>query len=89
MVMFLMVIAVLCGLGGLVFASQATLGLALIGFGCLLLLLARMEQAYRYHHELRTGKDFSAAVSDAVAAQAATTLPPRPIDRDTTFPSVG
>jgi hypothetical protein len=48
---FLVVLALLFGLGGLVFASEATAGVAAIAFGCLLAILARIEQAGRHHNE--------------------------------------
>jgi hypothetical protein len=44
----LIVFALLAGVLGLVFASQATIGTALVGFGCLLAILARITQAH-YH----------------------------------------
>jgi hypothetical protein len=48
----LVVFAVLFGLGGLVFASQATAGVAAIAVGCLLAILARIVQAGRQHEEV-------------------------------------
>jgi hypothetical protein len=41
----LIVFAVLAGAAGLLFLSQATTGVGLIGFGCLLAILARIAQA--------------------------------------------
>ncbi|HVJ24242.1 MAG TPA: hypothetical protein VM756_09945 [Burkholderiales bacterium] len=47
----LVVVAVLFGVGGLVFASQATGGVAAIALGCLFAILARISQAGRHHEE--------------------------------------
>ena len=48
----LIVLALLAGFLGLVFASQATIGVGLVGFGCLLAILARIRQADVHHREL-------------------------------------
>jgi hypothetical protein len=44
---------ILCALGfglvGLLFLSNATSGVGMIGFGCLLAVLARVTQAQRYY----------------------------------------
>lgn len=45
----LVILAILAGLLGLALASQATLGVALIGAGCLLAILARIAQANEHH----------------------------------------
>jgi hypothetical protein len=47
--MLLQAFAVIAGLAGLLFMSQATAGVGLIGFGCLLMILARIQQAERHH----------------------------------------
>lgn len=47
------VIAFLIGIAGLYDASQATFGAALVGFACLLAILARIHQADA-HHEAAT-----------------------------------
>lgn len=49
----MMVTAVLIGLIGLVLASQATLGVAVVGFACLLAVAARMIQAAGHARSLR------------------------------------
>ena len=48
---FLIALALLFGFGGLLFASEATGGVAAIALGCLLAILARIEQAGRHHRE--------------------------------------
>lgn len=45
----LIVLAVLAGGLGLLLASQATVGVAVVGFGCLLAILARIVQADHHH----------------------------------------
>jgi hypothetical protein len=45
----LVVVAALAGLGGLLTLSNATLGVGLIGFGCLMAILARLAQAQAYY----------------------------------------
>jgi hypothetical protein len=52
---FLIVLAVLAGLGGLSMASQATFGVAVIAFGCLLAICARLAQAVEQHEEIKRG----------------------------------
>ena len=52
----LIVLALLFGAGGLLFASQATGGVAAIAVGCLFAILARMAQAAKYHSELVAGR---------------------------------
>jgi hypothetical protein len=49
MVTLLEILAVLAGLFGLISLSQATLGVGVIGFGCLLAILARLAQAEAHH----------------------------------------
>jgi hypothetical protein len=49
MVILFEVLALLAGLGGLASISQATLGVGMIGFGCLLAILARLAQAEAHH----------------------------------------
>jgi hypothetical protein len=49
---FLAVVSLLVALLGLLFASQATIGVALVCFGCLLAIYARLAQAHVYHREL-------------------------------------
>jgi len=53
----LIVFAVLFGLGGLVFASEATSGVAVIAFGCLLAIFARIAQAGRHHDETMKARE--------------------------------
>lgn len=48
----LVVLSLLFGFGGLLFASEATGGVAAIALGCLFAILARIEQAGRHHKEL-------------------------------------
>jgi hypothetical protein len=48
----LIVLALLAGVLGVVFASQATMGVAFVGFGCLCAILARLRQADIHHHAL-------------------------------------
>lgn len=45
----LVVVALLAGVIGLLFMSQATTGVGLICFACLLAILARMAQAHEHH----------------------------------------
>ena len=47
------VIAALVGLAGLLFASEVTLGVAIVGFSCLLGILIRIAQAERHQAELK------------------------------------
>jgi hypothetical protein len=49
----LIVFAVLAGVAGLLFMSQATTGVGLIAFGCLLAILGRIAQAAD-HQKQRT-----------------------------------
>lgn len=53
MIMAAGVIAALFGVVGLIEASQATFGVALIGFACLVGILARLDQAERHHKASR------------------------------------
>lgn len=53
MVAFLVILAILAGFFGVAAASQATFGVAVIGFACLLAILARMQQAAEYQREQR------------------------------------
>jgi len=48
----LVVLAIVAGLAGLVFTSAATSGVALIAWGCLFGILARIAQAEKQHREL-------------------------------------
>jgi hypothetical protein len=59
----LVVMALLGTVAGILFASQATAGVALVSASCLLAILARMAQASAHHEALmrqiedaRTGK---------------------------------
>ena len=45
--------ALLIGLIGMVFASQATLGVAIIGFACRIAIVARLLQASAHNRALR------------------------------------
>ena len=49
---WLVLLASLLGLAGLFLASQVSLGVAVVGFGCLVAILARMAQARAQHDEL-------------------------------------
>lgn len=44
----LIVLALIAGFFGVVFASQATIGVALVGIGCIFAILARIRQAQYY-----------------------------------------
>lgn len=47
-----LIVSALCfGIFGAMLLSQATVGLGLIGLGCLIAVLARIAQAERYHKE--------------------------------------
>ena len=46
-------IAVLVGLVGLMKATQATIGVSLVGFACLLAVVARIQQAAEQRRESR------------------------------------
>lgn len=48
----LILLAIVCAAAGLLFASQATFGVALVGIACLLAILARIAQADRQHKEV-------------------------------------
>lgn len=56
MVSVLMVVALIAGLVGLVMSSQATSGVAIIAFGCLIAIVARLVQADKHHRESRAAK---------------------------------
>ena len=45
--------SILAGLGGLLFLSQATMGVGIIGFALLLGVFARLLQAQANHNDLR------------------------------------
>jgi hypothetical protein len=47
----LVILAVLVGCGGLLFLSNATAGVGIIAFGCLLAILARIAQASDYESD--------------------------------------
>jgi len=49
MVQLLVIVGLLAGFVGLATMSNATMGVGFIGFGCLLAILARIEQAARQH----------------------------------------
>lgn len=51
----LIVIAVLAALLGLILVSQATAGVAIIAFACLLAIFARIAQAESHHREAHPG----------------------------------
>lgn len=53
----LLVFAVLVGVLGTIAASQATMGVALVGFACLLGICARVIQARDHQRELRATRD--------------------------------
>jgi len=48
----LLLLAILIGLAGLLFASQASIGAAIVGFACLLGIWARIWQAAVHHSEI-------------------------------------
>lgn len=48
----LVIIALVAALAGLLLASQATAGVAVVGVGCIMAIFARMAQA-SVHHEQR------------------------------------
>lgn len=48
----LIVLALIAGFFGVIFASQATVGVALVGIACLFAILARMRQAHVYRYDL-------------------------------------
>lgn len=56
-VFMLVVVAVLFGLGGLLFLSEATSGVGLIAFGCLLAILGRIHQAGQHHTETKAARE--------------------------------
>lgn len=45
MVVLLVILALLAGAVGLLFTSQATMGVAIVGFACLLGIVARIVQS--------------------------------------------
>jgi protein-S-isoprenylcysteine O-methyltransferase Ste14 len=47
----LLLLAVCVGVFGLLFSSQASAGPAVVGFGCLLAIVARMLQAQAHHRQ--------------------------------------
>lgn len=47
----LVVVAVIAGLIGLLFSSEATAGVAIISFACLLAIFARISQAAAQHQK--------------------------------------
>lgn len=47
----LILLALIAGFFGVVFASQATVGVALVGVACLFAILARMRQAHVYQSQ--------------------------------------
>jgi hypothetical protein len=49
----LVVLSLLLAVLGLVLMSQATAGVGIIAFGCLVAILARIAQAGRHHNELK------------------------------------
>ena len=53
MTVVLVVLARLGALVGFVFASQATMGVAILAAACLLAILARIAQASSHHDELK------------------------------------
>ena len=53
MTVVLVVLACLGALVGFVFASQATMGVALLAAACLLAIFARIAQASSHHDELK------------------------------------
>ncbi len=53
MVSLLIVLAVIAGVIGIPMLSNATLGVGLIGLGCLFAILGRVAQAHHQHRELR------------------------------------
>jgi len=50
----LICLAILVGVFGVFLASQASAGAAIVGFACLLGILARIAQAAEYHKEWRS-----------------------------------
>lgn len=63
--MAISVLALLVGIVGILFASQATMGVAIVGFACLLAIVGRIQQASVQHKELlgqikdsRTSEEF-------------------------------
>jgi hypothetical protein len=53
----LLVIALLGGIVGFMFLSQATTGVGIIAFSCLIAILARVAQAADQHKEMLTKLD--------------------------------
>lgn len=66
----LVVVAVLFGIAGLFFLSEATTGVGLLAFGCLLAIMARIAQAGAQHQEA------TAAVESSSEPEAAPLLSP-------------
>jgi Na+/phosphate symporter len=65
--MLLAVLAILIGIIGFLFTSQATLGVAIIGFGCLVAIVGRIQQASAQHKELLARSAKAAPSTDAAA----------------------
>lgn len=49
MTILLALLAISLGVGGLLFTSQATLGVAIVGVGCIVAVWARIVQASDHH----------------------------------------
>lgn len=71
MVPFLVIVALAAGGLGLVMASEATLGVALIGIGCLVAILARMAQASDHHARAFPDLELQDKLAGAEAARKA------------------
>lgn len=52
MVVWLMFLAAVSAIGGLLFLSQATAGVGMIAFGCFLGILGRVAQSHSQHFQL-------------------------------------
>jgi len=83
----LVILAVIAGFLGLLMASQATVGVAVGGFGCMLAILARIAEAHeqhRYAHRAEMAADrerMNQQYRDSVAAVKADQPPPTPAPR--------
>jgi hypothetical protein len=65
--MLLAVLAILVGIVGFLFTSEATLGVAIIGFACLIAIVGRIQQASAQHKELLARSDKTSTATNAAA----------------------
>ena len=68
MVVLLIVLSLAVAGIGLLMSSQATIGVAFIGGGCLLAVLARIAQAARQHDQLVAALKGEQTIEDSIAA---------------------